>query len=166
MVALPKGPRSPFRSIPGTHFARLTLLDRRTATFHPRHHVPLRNSWLLFAADFDGEFDDGEVRARRIPEGEFVRYLSLVDEHPALRDIWQDCVGFMPRRELADLLLPTVLDRFILFRDHGDLTLRDIHIGLLVRRQYQQRIVDNTLADANGVRSLLHCVDHIVRTTA
>ena len=34
--------------------ARLTVLDRRTASFHPRRAIELRHSWLLFTADFDG----------------------------------------------------------------------------------------------------------------
>ena len=63
---LPTGAVSPFRDVDGTHFARLAVLDRRWAGYHTAHPFVLRNSWLLFAADFDGHFDEFESRQRRV----------------------------------------------------------------------------------------------------
>jgi hypothetical protein len=133
---LPGDDMSPFRKVPGTHFARLAVLDRRTAAFHPAHTVTMRNSWLLLVVDFDGDFDDEERRARRMDGGEIRRYLHAVDEVAELRSVWRDCFGFRPNVALEDLLEPSVVERFVLFRDHGDTTLAQIRPALELKRQF------------------------------
>jgi hypothetical protein len=55
VAGLPTGTASPFRRIPGVHFARLAVLDRLHIGCHPepRDRIETRNSYLLLAADFD-----------------------------------------------------------------------------------------------------------------
>ena len=85
---LPSGPvDSPFRNVPGTHFARLALLDRDAIGRHPKTVVMLRNSYMLFTADFDGL---GPPRERG---GRYFRamYRAMPEEVQA---VWTHCDGF------------------------------------------------------------------------
>ena len=156
--SLPGGVASPFHLVEGTHFARLAVLDRRTASFHVRKPIVLRHSWLLFVADIDGHFPVDEARSRRMDGTEISRYMDAVDRSPVLRSMWQDCVGFRPDRPLAELIAPSVIDRFVLFLDHGDLTLREIDYALRVRHEYLRRLEKGLLGDRAGVEALL---DHV-----
>ena len=146
---------SPFRRVPGTHFARLAVLDRQTAPFHPRQAVTMRNSWLLLAVDFDGEFTDEERRARRMESGEVRRYLRSVDHEPELRNAWRDCFGFKPNVALEDLLEPSVVERFVLFRDHGDTTLAEIVPALELKRSFMSLLGSGELETAEHIEQFL-----------
>jgi hypothetical protein len=158
IAALPTDAVSPFRNVPGTHFARLAVLDRQTAAFHPRHAVTLRNSWLLLAVDFDGDFATESPSARRMDVGEIRRYLRAIDEVPALRDIWRDCYGFRPGVALEDLLEPSVIERFVLFRDHGDTTLREIVPALQLKRTFMRLLGTGRLDEADDIGRFLEDV--------
>jgi hypothetical protein len=153
--ALPTDADSPFRKVPGTHFARLAVLDRRTAAFHPRHAVTLKNSWLMLAVDFDGDFSTETTRARRMDVGEIRRYLRTIDQVPALRDVWSDCFGFGPSVMLEDLLEPTVIERFVLFRDHGDNTLREILPALKLKKHLMDLLGNRELTDPERIEQFL-----------
>jgi hypothetical protein len=152
---LPAAECSPFREVPGTHFARLAVLDRRTAAFHPRPAVSLRNSWLLFVVDFDGGFALEPFAARRMEVGEIRRYLRAVDEVPELRDVWRDCYGFRPTVALEDLLEPSVVERFVLFRNHGDNTLRQILPALKLKRRFMKKLAAGTLETPDDIEHFL-----------
>jgi hypothetical protein len=153
--ALPSDAASPFRTVPGTHFARLAVLDRRSAAFHPRQTVTMRNSWLLLAVDFDGDFASEERTARRMDSGEIQRYLRSIGEVPALRDVWCDCFGFRPDVALEDLLEPSVVERFVLFRDHGDTTLADIMPALELKRWLVHLLGNDKLDTAEQIECFL-----------
>ncbi|MGH9269658.1 MAG: hypothetical protein ACRDZ2_00105 [Ilumatobacteraceae bacterium] len=155
---LPDGEGSPFRHVEGTHFARLAVLDRRTASFHPRNAIVLRHSWLLFAADVDGHFGVREPGAERMDPDEVHRYVTAVDRSSRLRAVWQDCIGFHRDRPLADLIEPTVVPRFVLFLDHGDTTLRDIDDGLRLKHAYLRRLHSGDLDSHAGVARFLERV--------
>jgi hypothetical protein len=86
---------------------------------------------------------------------EVTRYTDAVDRVPGLRAVWQDCVGFRPDRPLSDLIGPSVIDRFVLFLDHGDLTLREIDHALGVKDLYVRRLERQQLEDVAGVQQLL-----------
>ena len=146
---------SPFRTIPGTHFARLAVLDRRTAAFHPRHTVTMRNSWLLFAVDFDGDFANEERGARLMDGGEIRRYLRAIDDVPALRNVWSDCFGFRSHAAFEDLLEPSVVERFVLFRDHGDTTLAEIVPALELKRWFVSLLGNRRLETAAQINCFL-----------
>jgi hypothetical protein len=152
---LPAAECSPFREVPGTHFARLAVLDRRTAAFHPRPAVSLRNSWLLFVVDFDGGFALEPFAARRMEVGEIRRYLRAVDEVPKLRNLWSDCYGFRPTVALEDLLEPSVVERFVLFRNHGDNTLRQILPALKLKRWFMEELAAGALRRPDQIERFL-----------
>jgi hypothetical protein len=99
------GDSSPFHRVPGTHFARLAVLDKRAIGKYqekrPRTRnylddgpyqaqrtiAPPRNSYLLFAADFDA------ASPQEANGGRFVRsvYQCMQNE---VRAIWSHCYGF------------------------------------------------------------------------
>jgi hypothetical protein len=54
------------------------IIDRRAAGHHPRTQFELNNSWLLFAADFDGLVDATEGGRAQAPQNEVQRYLDEV----------------------------------------------------------------------------------------
>jgi hypothetical protein len=88
IAALPAGERSPFRGVPGVHFARLAVLDRRRIGDHPepRDRLETRNSYLLLAVDYD---------ARAPLDGADRRFLELVaEEAPEVVEVIEaHCAG-------------------------------------------------------------------------
>ena len=86
--ALPRGTGSPFRRVPGTHFARLAVLDKETIGCHPDGKpVPVQSSYLLFAADYDAASPEDATGAG---------FVASVYEHmpDEVRAIWTHCYGF------------------------------------------------------------------------
>jgi hypothetical protein len=51
---LPFGPASPFAAVPGTHFARMAVIDHRYFKKQPRVDA-LRSTYLMLSAEIDGE---------------------------------------------------------------------------------------------------------------
>ncbi len=52
---LPTGHRSPFEAVPGTHFARLVVLDHLGADGHGGRRIDLASPRLMFAVNCDGD---------------------------------------------------------------------------------------------------------------
>jgi hypothetical protein len=146
---------SPFRHVPGTHFARLGVLDRRRAAFHPKRTIELRTSWLMLVVDFDGAFGLDEGRARRIDAGEVRRYAREMDHQPALRQVWSHCYGFNAFTPLEDLLAPSVVERFVYFRDYPDTTLREISAAVKVQRRFVTMVKNDELSDDAAIERLV-----------
>jgi hypothetical protein len=132
---------SPFGNVPGTHFARFAILDRRLAGLHPSQQVPLANSWLLFAADFDAHVPTGEALLPRPPTPEVRRYFGEVEAVQALAPVWQHCYGRDQHPTLVDYLESTVVDRLIQYRDYPSVTLRDVLLALAVQDHLRQQLV-------------------------
>lgn len=88
LAAIPATADSPFARLPGTHFARLAIIDR-LAFEGPRERMPqLRLQYLLFSSVFDGPLDDYlHALCARIPR--------------EAEEIWGCCVG-APRPVAAD----------------------------------------------------------------
>lgn len=78
---LPDGAQSPFAAVPGTHFARLIVLDHFGASVGPGPRIPLDPPRLLFAADIDGSPD---------------HYVASLCQHITglAVGIWSHCVGY------------------------------------------------------------------------
>ncbi len=78
----------PFVRVPGTHFARWTIIDDVPQFGFPTHTDHLKSRYLMLEADFDGDRD---------------AWLdSLLGAAPdALRDIYAHCVGFPGLRDAA-----------------------------------------------------------------
>jgi hypothetical protein len=158
---------SPFASVPGTHFARLAVLGTDADPPTGRRRDGMRGSWLLFGADFDGCFPEREGRARRINEGELRRYLDAVASVDKLGPIWSECVDVADAGTIVDVLARGVLSRFLFFRDHPDLTLRDVFTGLAVRAEYERWLAANAgrRPDGAAINRLLAAVgeaSHVV----
>jgi hypothetical protein len=54
LVDLPFGPDSPFAAVPGTHFARMAVIDECYFEKQPKVD-PLRSTYLLLSAEIDGD---------------------------------------------------------------------------------------------------------------
>jgi hypothetical protein len=87
--------------------------------------------------------------------GEIRRYLRAVDEVPELRDVWRDCYGFRPTVALEDLLEPSVVERFVLFRNHGDNTLRQILPALKLKRRFMKKLAAGALEKPDDIEHFL-----------
>ena len=137
-------PPSPFSRVPGTHFARLVLIDRRCGTPNP---VPkgtpsmpmLRSAWLLFSADFDGAFDEWEFARRKVYRREFERYAPGLNDCDDLRAVWSCCRGYPGRDDpkgFAEWLWKGVVKRYVLYRDYPDRTLPEVTHALRRAHEY------------------------------
>src|SRR5829696_6355234 len=155
---LPRGDASPFRNIEGTHFARLAVLDRRTADYHPERGFVLRHSWLLLAADIDGHFGVREADERTMAADEVTRYTASLDSSHLLRRVWQHCIGFRADRPLTELIVPNLIRRFVLFLDHGDVTLREVDAALRLKHAFLERLRPGGLDDEESVLEFLDLV--------
>ena len=155
IAALGGGGASPFQEVPGTHFAPRRARSAHRRVSHIRPAVSLKTSWLLLAVDFDGDFALEPFNARRMEVGEIRRYLRAVDDVPDLRTVWQDCYGFRPDVPLEDLLEPTVVERFVLFRNHGDNTLRQILPTLAWKRAFVRALAAGRLRTAAQIADFL-----------
>jgi hypothetical protein len=72
---------SPFARVPGTHFARLVVMDDVVFVGSPSREEHLKSPYLIFTSDFDGELDGYlESMAGHIPH--------------VLDEIWSNCVGY------------------------------------------------------------------------
>lgn len=94
LASLPVGSGSPFAIAPGTHLARLVVLDDVIYVGAPSCEEHLRSKYLVFESNCDGDRDSYlKGLAKAIPD--------------ELDAIWQHCVGF-PKGGAADL--PAFLD--------------------------------------------------------
>ena len=160
LEALPRRD-SPFSRVPGTHFARLAVIDRTVAGRHPNVDVPLKHSWLLFVADFDGRFTDVEGRRARPPASESARYLCQVLAEPALSSIWDDCYGFDRPARRMDALHASIVARAVFFRDYPGSTLADVLDALDVQARLMSWLANANLTDAAAIG---HFLDDLIAT--
>jgi hypothetical protein len=81
LATLENDNRSPFARVPGTHFARLVVMDDVVFVGSPSREEHLRSPYLVFTSDFDGDLDAylGSM-ARDVP--------NEVDT------IWKHCAGY------------------------------------------------------------------------
>ena len=94
LATLPVDSNSPFAIAPGTHLARLVVLDDVIYVGAPSCEEHLQSKYLVFESNCDGDRDSYlEGLAKAIPD--------------ELDVIWRHCVGY-PTRGVADL--PAFLD--------------------------------------------------------
>ncbi len=81
LAGLPTGERSPFAIAPGTHLARLVVMDDVIYVGMPACEEHLKSKYLVFESNCDGDLD-GYLRglAAKVPE--------------ELDAIWSHCVGY------------------------------------------------------------------------
>jgi len=153
--ALPCGTYSPFRRVPGTHFARLALLDRREIGRHPTTALRLRNSYLLLAADYDASDPRGGG-------DRFFRsvYRAMPEE---VRSVWRHCWDFEQvddDREFADLASRCrcpVLREFI---DYPDQSLRSVLTALGSQRRFVELLQRRARGHPIEAEELVGFLDH------
>jgi hypothetical protein len=81
LASLPRGQRSPFALVDGTHTARWFIVDDLVSEAIPGREDHLNSKYLVFIADFDG------------PLQQYVS--SLVAAIPDVIDsVWSHCVGY------------------------------------------------------------------------
>jgi hypothetical protein len=86
LAALPTGPESPFALAPGTHLARLVVMDDVIYVGMPACEEHLQSKYLVFESNCDGELDV------------YLRGLAInVPEQ--LNAIWSHCVGYPGTRD-------------------------------------------------------------------
>jgi hypothetical protein len=78
-----------------------------------------------------------------------------VDEVRQLRDVWRHCFGFRPTVALEDLLEPSVVERFVLFRNHGDNTLRQILPALKLKQRFMDELAAGALQTPDDIERFL-----------
>lgn len=108
--ALPPGPASPFARVPGTHFARMTIIGREYFRHQQARVDPLRSAYLLLSAEIDGD------------AGPWLRTL-LAD--PAVAGIVQACQGG-GATDLAAFVQQCRIPRTLEFVDYQRTTVADI----------------------------------------
>ncbi|MEP6690181.1 MAG: hypothetical protein ABJD07_03435 [Gemmatimonadaceae bacterium] len=88
LIALGADGESPFAQVPTTHFARCVVIDTLPYEGIPAKVDQLKNKYLLFTSNFDGELDD---------------YLELVRTRmgDAVARIWSHCHAFPGVRDRA-----------------------------------------------------------------
>ena len=115
--------------------------------------IVLRNSWLLFAADFDGRIEADSGRARRPPMTEWRRFVTAMADEGHVAALWDHCEGRREARTLEEYLSHTLVDRFVGFRDYPFGTLRDVLIALEVQDRFRRQVLDGAVsADADVAR--------------
>jgi hypothetical protein len=107
---LPYGPASPFARVPGTHFARMALIDDRYFARQPKVDA-FRSAYLLISAEIDGD-----------PKP----WLTTLFEDAALRAILERCWGFTGRSDVSSFLSPCRIDKTLEFIDYPMTTVADI----------------------------------------
>lgn len=76
----------PFARVPGTHFARWTIIDDVPQFGYPTHPDPLQSKYLMLETDFDGDRD--------------AWIAALCTAMPdVLRDVYSHCVGYPGLRD-------------------------------------------------------------------
>ena len=81
LASLPLGPDSPFAKAPGTHLARLVVLDDLIYVGMPSCEEHLKSKYLVFESNCDGDRDSYLTGLARSIPGE-------------LDAIWRHCVGY------------------------------------------------------------------------
>src|SRR5580704_13871504 len=81
LATLPTGEQSPFALAPGTHLARLVVMDDVVYVGMPACEESLKSKYLVFESNCDGDMDN------------YLRGLvAAIPEH--LDAIWKHCTGY------------------------------------------------------------------------
>lgn len=107
------GAQSPFAAVPGTHFARLAIIDR--AHFERRSVRPLANAYLLLSAEIDQTVDD---------------WLCRLERPSALHPVWALCHGYNGPHSLPWLVLQCRIRPSLEFIDYPATTVNEIAVAV------------------------------------
>lgn len=110
IAALPYGPASPFAAVPGTHFARMALIDDRYFSRQPKVD-PFRSVYLLLSAEVDGP-----------PEP----WLRVLFEDDRMRSVLSRCWGVTRHTDVATFLRRCRIRRSLEYVDYPMTTVADV----------------------------------------
>lgn len=107
---LPYGPSSPFARVPGTHFARMALIDDHYFDEQPKVD-PFGSAYLLLSAEIDGDAEP---------------WLRVLFEDEAMRAVLAHCWGFERRSDPVAFLQPCRVGKTTEYIDYPMTTVADI----------------------------------------
>ena len=139
---IPPGEGSPFRRLPGTHFARWVVIDRPRGDYQgaPVPPTSLLSSYLLFTSTFDSTVAEHVEELR-------IRLGAEADE------VWRPCVGYPGRRQQRKFRQYFTHNRIRedIWHRAYDATVQEIRAALDLRRRHiefalrSQRLDDQEL---------------------
>lgn len=107
---LPYGPRSPFARVPGTHFARMALINDCYFDKQPKVDA-FGSAYLLLSAEIDGDAEP---------------WLRALFEDEAMRAVLAHCWGFERRSDPVAFLQPCRVGKTTEYIDYPMTTVADI----------------------------------------
>jgi hypothetical protein len=136
LATLPTGPESPFAQAPGTHLARLVVMDDVIFVGSPAIEEHLQSKYLVFESNCDGDLDT---------------YLGglaeAVPEH--LDAIWSHCIGYPGAsnpQAFADYMKACQLETTLYFA-----AVNDKSVPVTLRALQTQRAVTDFIATHQGM---------------
>jgi hypothetical protein len=136
LATLPTGPESPFAQAPGTHLARLVVMDDVIFVGSPAIEEHLQSKYLVFESNCDGDLD---------------AYLGglaeAVPEH--LDAIWSHCVGYPGAsnpKVFVDYMKACQLETTLYFA-----AVNDKSVPVTLRALQTQRAVTDFIATHQGM---------------
>ena len=110
LADLPYGPSSPFAMVPGTHFARMALIDDCYFERQPKVDA-FRSAYLLLSAEVDGDAD---------------AWLRTLFEDEAMREVISRCWGSTREADAPIFLRPCRIRKTVEYIDYPMTTVADI----------------------------------------
>jgi hypothetical protein len=136
LATLPTGPESPFAQAPGTHLARLVVMDDVIFVGSPAIEEHLQSKYLVFESNCDGDLD---------------AYLGglaeAVPEH--LDAIWSHCIGYpgaSNQNVFVDYMKACQLETTLYFA-----AVNDKSVPVTLRALQTQRAVTDFIATHQGM---------------
>lgn len=121
LCKLPYGPSSPFARVPGTHFARIALIDDTYFDRQPKVD-PFASAYLLLSAEIDADAEP---------------WLRKLFEDDAMREVMSGCWGFTPGTDVVSFLRPCRIRKTVEYIDYPMTTVADIFAASKgLRRHY------------------------------
>lgn len=140
---MPEGERSPFAQLPGTHFARLVVLDQLKFEGEPQVRDVLNSQYLLFESNFDSHDLDAylaDMRGR-IPD--------------VVNQIWGRCAGFPGTADVAAFqayMRHNQIPVTFLYTAYPAATLEDVRRALSFRDRFIRFAVETQGKDAKTLQ--------------
>jgi hypothetical protein len=122
---LPYGPSSPFAQVPGTHFARIALIDKEYFDRDRQPRVdPFESAYLLLTAEIDAESE---------------QWLRTLFADEAMRQVMSGSWGFEPNTDVVQFLRPCRIRKTVEYIDYPTATVADIFAASsALDRHYQE----------------------------
>ena len=136
LASLPTGEESPFAIAPGTHLARLVVMDDVIYVGMPACEEHLKSKYLIFESNCDGELD-GYLRG----------LVANIPQH--LDAIWSHCVGYpgaADPQKFADYMKACQVETTFFFAAINDKTVTES-----LRALQTQRAVSDFIAGHQGM---------------